>query len=314
MADRIDGISVVIPVYNSEHIIEKLHQRLTETLYGYAERYEIILVNDCSPDNVWEKILVLCEKDMAVKGLSLRKNVGYDNAIMAGLNYVSYPKIIIMDDDLQHSPEYIPKLVEKLGNGFDIVYGQFLAKKQTPIKNFGSWLNGQLARFIIGKPKDLYLSPFKALKREIAEEAVQYGGPFPYVDGLFFQITSSIGQIPLEHHQRDSGTGGHGIFRSLRIMLNFCTTFSIIPLRVFTLSGFLVALSAGFFSAVLILWKIFGEIDVEGWASLLLAILVFSGIQLMGLGILGEYVGRSYMNINRKPQFVLKEIKNIDMR
>lgn len=310
MTEEAKGFSIVIPVYRSEDIVSTLHGRLTQALESLADDYEMIFVDDCSPDNSWKKLCDLASADPRVKALSLRKNVGYDNAVMAGLKFADRPYVVIMDDDLQHAPEDIPLLFDQLGKGCDVVYANFTKMHQSVLKNLGSWLNGKLAQLIINKPAGMHISSFKILRGEVVREIIKYDGPFPYIDGLIFQVTSAIDKVVLAHHKRLSGRGGHTLLRSLRIVFNFCTTFSILPLRVSTLIGFAMSLLSGIFSIILVVWKFFFGINVEGWGSIMLAVVMMGGIQLMALGILGEYIGRTYMNINRQPQYVIKHLLN----
>lgn len=303
-----DGLSVVIPVYNSEGIVSVLYERLTNELGSLGEEYEIILVNDCSRDNSWQKLQEMANSDPHVKAISLRRNAGYDNAIMAGLRFVRFAYVVIMDDDLQHAPEDIKSLLGEIRKGFDVVYANFHRKEQSLIKNVGSWLNDKLARLIINMPAGLHVSSFKILRREIVSEIVKYDGPFPYVDGLIFQVTSSFHRIVIKHHKRFAGRGGHGVRQCFKIVFNFCTTFSILPLRIATLSGFLISFLAGIFCIVLVVWKVWFGIDVEGWGSIMLGIAMMGGIQLTAIGIIGEYIGRTYMNINRRPQYVIRQV------
>ena len=184
------SLSVVIPVYNSEGIILDLHKKLTNELSLLVKNYELIFVNDSSPDNIWTKIQLLAKADPHVKAISLRRNFGYDSALMAGLNYVSYPYVVIMDDDLQHNPEDIPQLLSEIEKGYDVVYGNFPLKKQSFVKNLGSWFVGKLAQFIVNKPARLQITSYKIFRKEIAKGISQYGGPYPYIDGLIFQMTS----------------------------------------------------------------------------------------------------------------------------
>ncbi len=323
MVNTGDSLSIVIPVYNSNTILRELYTRLIKEIEPLTVEYEIIFVNDCSPDDSWQILREIASEDPHVKAILLRKNVGYDNALMAGLKSAKMSYVVTMDDDLQHAPEDIPKLLEGIKEGGDVVYANFKKKKQSFIKNLGSWINGKLAQLIIKKPPGIYLSPFKILRNEIVSEIVKYNGPFPYIDGLIFQVTSSIHQVTVTHHKRAKGKGGHGIYRSLRIVFNFCTTFSILPLRIVTITGFSISMLAIIFSAVLVIGRIMYSLDVrgwtyyllginvDGWTSIMLGVVIMGGIQLMCIGIIGEYIGRSYMNINRQPQYVVKEfIKN----
>ena len=305
-------LSIVIPVYNSETMIHALYERLTQELESLTGGYEIIFVNDCSTDNSWRVLSRLADRDTHVTAICLRKNAGYDNALMAGLKYSAGSYVVIMDDDLQHAPEDIPLLLNEIKKGYDVVYAKFEKKQQTLVKNIGSWLNGKLAQMIIDKPPDIYLSPFKILRGEVVREIISYQGPYPYIDGLIFQVTSSLHQIPLTHHKRHEGQGNHGFFRSFGIVFNFCTTFSILPLRIATVAGFIIFLIACISCIWLIIWKLWLGIEEAGWPSLIFMIILLGGLQLMTIGILGEYLGRTYMNINKRPQYVIKESRNIN--
>jgi polyisoprenyl-phosphate glycosyltransferase len=198
-------ISIVVPVYNSEHGLDQLNREICDALQSIS--YELILVNDNSKDRSWEKIVTLSEINPNIKGISLKKNSGQDNAIMAGLSKACGEYVVIMDDDLQHSPSDIHKLYEKCKQNYDVCYGSFIEKKQSVWKNAGSLVNGYLAELFLRKPRNLYLSPYKIFHRSIAREILNYNGPFPYVDGIILSVTSNITQILLTHHKRHTGAG-----------------------------------------------------------------------------------------------------------
>ena len=183
-------ISIVVPVYNSQECMEPLAQRIDECLR--ESDYELILVNDGSADHSWEEIKRVASQNKNIIGVNLRKNSGQDNAIMAGLKQVRGDYVIIMDDDLQHNPADIPNLVSECAKGFDVCFANFESKKQKWWKNFGSWFNGKAAEIVIGKPKRIYLSPFKAIGRDVIDEIIKYEGPYPYVDGLLFTVTRNV--------------------------------------------------------------------------------------------------------------------------
>ena len=300
-------VSVVVPVYRSEDTLTLLVERLERALESWP--HEIVLINDDSPDGSWETIVELAARYPTVKALSLRKTFGYDNALMAGLNHCTGKYVVTMDDDLQHAPEDIPALVAEIEQGADVVYANFAAfqKQQSWIKNLGSWLNGKLAEYILSKPKEIYLSPFKILSQELVREIKKYTGPYPYIDGLVFQRTAAIRQIPIVHHARKSGRGNHGIVRSARIMANFWTSHSLFPLRVAVVLGFFLSFCAGLFGLFLIYYKLVDKgFNVEGWASTVFAILLMGGVQILSVGIIGEYVGRSHMTASQSPQYVVR--------
>jgi len=305
---RFDGISVVVPVYNSQDTLMPLMARLKSSLEPYTDIFEIILVNDGSRDNSWQKITELCGIYGRLKGINLRKNFGQDNAIMAGLYYSSGESVIIMDDDLQHDPAHIASLVNRLEEGYDVCYARFTNKRQSWFKNFGSWFNDKVANVVLKKPADIYLSPYKAIKRQVVDEILKYDGPYPYVDGLLFRVTRNITQVTVEHHERYTGEGNYNLIRSIRVFSKLATNFSVIPLRVATILGFISSF-IGFVLAILfIIQHYIGIAAPTGWASLIVALLFLGGVQLLAMGIMGEYIGRLFLHYSKEPQFVVNEI------
>jgi glycosyltransferase involved in cell wall biosynthesis len=301
-------ISVVIPVFNSSNCLPELFTRLTDVLGELNKSYEIILVNDCSLDNSWEQISNLCKDSDKLIGINFRKNFGQDNALMAGLEYSSGETIIIMDDDLQHDPADIPALLLGLKADYDVCYGDYRIKKQTWFKNFGSSFNDRVANVILKKPKKLYLSPYKAIKREIVNEIVKYDGPYPYVDGLLLRVTKNINQVTVEHHFRYAGKSNYNLLRSVWVWSKLATNFSVLPLRIATVLGF-ISSATGFILAIIFISMYFlGTISPTGWYSTIVSVMFLGGIQLLTIGIIGEYVGRLFLYHSKEPQFVVKEV------
>lgn len=300
-------ISIVVPVYRSAPILPALVKRVSEALNEKFASFELILVNDCSPDTSWKVITSLASEYAFIVGLDLRKNVGQDNAIMAGLNHAKGNVIIIMDDDLQHRPEDIHLLVEKLSQGYDVCYAHFQSKKQAWWKNAGSWLNGRLASWVIGKPSHIYLSPFKAITQGVVEEMRKYRGPFAYIDGLIWTITSRCTQIPITHFARAEGDGNYNLARSIRVWLKLFTGFSVKPLRIITVIGFITSSLSFLLGVAFIIAHFLDAYPVEGWASLFVSILFLGGIQLTCLGMLGEYIGRTYLRLSDQPQYSVRQ-------
>jgi len=300
-------LSIVVPVYNSEECLSELNTQIEQALANFS--YELILVNDKSSDNSWKKIVDLCEKNKHAIGISLRKNSGQDNAIMAGLKVAKGEYIIIMDDDLQHSPHDILKLYnECIKKGTDICYAHFSGKKQKNWKNLGSWLNGKLSEKLISKPKEIYLSPFKVFRKEIAREMIQYTGPYPYIDALLLTITHNISQLPLEHHSRHKGKSNFNLIRSVSVFLKHATGYSVYPLRLAIYIGFISSLFAFIFGIYFLIEYFINDYKVEGWISTVLLIIFFGGTILISLGIIGEYVGRIFLTINKKPQYTIEKV------
>lgn len=298
-------LSVVIPVYRSEEILPRLCRAIREALEGHA--FEVVLVNDRSPDGSWEAISAEARQDPRIIGVNLRVNVGQDRAIMAGLSQSRGRLVVIMDDDLQQDPADIPALVREIGRGHDVVYAAFHEKRHSAIKNLGSWAAGKVAEKVLRKPPHIYMSPFKILRREVVDEILEYRGPFPYVDGLLFQITDSIGQITVEHHDRHSGSTTHNFWKQAQVFLNLATNFSIIPLRFMTGMGLLCFASSLVLAAYFLVKYFTKGIGVYGWTALALMQLLFGGVIMISIGALGEYLGRVLMNVNQTPQFVVRE-------
>lgn len=300
-------LSIVIPVYKSEECLLELNNQVEKAMTAFPS-YELILVNDRSPDKSWEKIVEVCQKNKNAVGIALRKNSGQDNALMAGLKLAKGEYIVIMDDDLQHSPNDIFKLYNECAKGYDICYALFPRKKQKLWKNMGSWLNGKLSEKLLSKPKDIYLSPFKIFKKEVAKEMIEYTGPYPYIDALLLTITHNISQIAIEHHTRFKGSGNFSLFRSISVFLKHATGYSVYPLRLAIYSGFVSSLIAFIFGAYFLIDYIINGTKVEGWISTILLILLFGGTILISLGIIGEYVGRIFLTINKKPQYTIEKV------
>lgn len=307
-------LSVVIPVYRSEDCLEPVVAAIAEALTPTGRDYEVVLVNDFSPDNSWAVIESICARNANVIGVDLRRNFGQDNAIITGLRLARGRYAAVMDDDLQHHPADLPLLLAKVEEGFDVVYAEFRAKRQKRWKNLGSWFNGKFAEWVINKPRDVYLSPYKIIRGEVAAMICGYDGPDPYIDGLLFQVTARITQIPVDHHPRYAGRSTYTFWKSLRVWARLAVSFSAKPLRLVTWFGLLFAVFGLMVAVAVVVYRLRWPEDFSketaGWASLMVALLVISGIQLIFFGVLGEYTGRTFLNVNRKPQSAIREVLN----
>jgi undecaprenyl-phosphate 4-deoxy-4-formamido-L-arabinose transferase len=307
-------LSIVIPVYRSEDCLEALVAAIAEALTPTGRDYEVVLVNDFSPDNSWAVIESICARNPNVIGVDLRRNFGQDNAIITGLRLARGKYVAVMDDDLQHHPADLPLLLAKIEEGFDVVFAEFRAKHQKLWKNVGSWFNGKFAEWVINKPRDVYLSPYKIIRGEVAEMICGYDGPDPYIDGLLFQVTARITQIPVDHHPRYAGRSTYTFWKSLRVWARLAVSFSAKPLRLVTWFGLLFAVFGLVLAVAVVVYRLRWPEDFSketaGWASLMVALLVVSGIQLIFFGVLGEYTGRTFLNVNRKPQSAIREVLN----
>lgn len=302
-------ISIVVPVYNSHECVAELSRQIEDALKDFS--YEQIMVNDCSRDSSWDEIKKVCSQNKNVIGINLRKNGGQDSAILTGLNYSRGNWVIIMDDDLQHSPYDIPKLYEEAQKGYDVVYANFDSKKQKLWKNLGSWFNGKISEIALQKPKEVYLSPFKILCRGVVQEMIKFNNLFPYIDGLIFQVTRNITQIPIEHHKRELGKSNYNLAKSIKVFLRMLFGFSTMPLNIASYTGFISAIVGLILAIIYAVEYFMGKADVTGWTTLVILILILGGGILVSLGIIGRYLGQVYLTVNNQPKFVIKEILNI---
>ena len=309
MSETKPEVSIVVPVYRSERILPELVRQISaamdiENLHG---KWELILVNDASPDNSWSEIKKIASSNTFVKGISLTRNFGQHNATMAGLNMAAGNVVVIMDDDLQHPPKTIGALINAITSGFDVCYTQYIGRKHSALKHLGSWFNDRVATFLLKKPKGLYLSSYKALHESVVREITRYDGPYVYIDGLILDATRNITVVPIEHQARHEGQGNYSLRKLISLWLRMATSFSIVPLRIASFFGLALSAISGIVMVAVILQKLRHPETPAGWTSIATIMLFMGGVQLLCLGIIGEYLGRAYLRLNRKPQFVIRE-------
>jgi len=241
--------------------------------------------------------------------VSLARNYGEHNAVMAGLRYASGAHVITMDDDLQNPPEEVERLLAfAQRNGKDVVYTYYYRKRHAVWRNLASGLANRVADIVLDKPRGLYLSSFRCLTAFVVREIIRYEGPFPYVDGLILQVTHDMERLLVGHLPRAAGSSNYTMRRLLRLWMNMFVNFSVMPLRISTVTGF--ALSAlGAVGVAMAVGEALLSSPPPGWASLMAALLLLSGVQLLILGIIGEYLGRLYLTANHRPQSVVKEVR-----
>ena len=307
------NLSVIIPVYNSSSIILKLVSKISEEILKIKRisTYQIVLINDCSEDSSWSEISKICNQEKFIVGINLMKNYGQHNAIMAGINIAEGDYVITMDDDFQHSPTEISNILDRMEEGYDVCYTNYKNNKYNAFKIFSSQLNNKISNFLINKPKNIYLSSFKCFTKKICEEIKKYDGPFVYIDGLIFDITKNVSSVDVEHLERMTGNSNYNIFKLISLWLRVLTNFSIVPLRISTIAGFFMTFVSFCSILVIVSIKLLNPTIAAGWASIISVLLFFSGLQFIVLGLIGEYIGRSYLNLNKKPQFVVREYKNL---
>ena len=299
-------ISIVIPVYNSEGCLLELNRQIGHALGDIS--YEIFFVNDQSRDDSWGKIVDIAKNNKNVIGINLRKNSGQDNAIMAGLRQTKGNYVVIMDDDLQHSPYDIKKLYNQCKTGnHDVCFANFLKRKTTSWKEIGSRINGKVAELLISKPMHIYLSPFKIIKGEVVDEIIKHDWVYPYVDGIILSITDNLTQINVGHRKRFHGKSNYNLIRSIKVFMKLATSFSVIPLRMASFVGFITSLVGFLLGCYYIIYHFFSKNNIPGWTTLVVIVLFLGGLVLLSLGIVGEYVGRTYLSLNNRAQYSVKE-------
>ena len=298
-------VSFVIPCYRSEKTIGGVVEEINAAM-GKLPQYsfEIILVNDCSPDNTFSTIRKLSENTTNITAIDLAKNFGQHAALMCGMRHTCGDYVVCLDDDGQTPANEVGKLLEKLEEGFDVVYASYADKKESGFRQFGSKINSRMTEIMLSKPKELELTSYFAARRFIIDEMLRYEHCFPYVMGLVLRSTKRICNVPVYHRAREEGRSGYTISKLLNLWLNGFTSFSVKPLRIAVYSGAVIAM-LGFLFTIVIVIRYFTEHKAPlGWSSTTALILIIGGIILLLLGLVGEYVGRIFMCVNATPQYV----------
>ncbi len=306
-----EGLSVIIPVYNSRDTLQELVSRINRTMTDAEMDFEIIMVDDGSTDDSWQILQSLFNKYRNITIIKLLRNFGQHNGLLCGFKEARFNKLITIDDDLQNRPEEIPKMLQKMQeHNFDVVYSEYSSKRHAPWRNLGSNIVQAIYKKIFKVKKNC--SSFRLLNSTIAELASQYDKKFVFLDGLIATYTNSIGYVETSHQQRKHGQSGYSFRKLITLSLNLLTNFSIFPLQVASFLGFTFSV-VGFCLAIFyLIRKIFFYIGIPGYASLITAIAIFSGVQLITLGLIGEYIARIHININNYKQYVIHEKKEHD--
>ncbi|MGN0495453.1 MAG: glycosyltransferase family 2 protein [Lachnospiraceae bacterium] len=306
-------ISFVIPCYNSEltieDVVEEIFLRMNE-LQQYDE--EIILINDCSKDNTYAVLCKLCESNKKIKAINFTKNFGQHAAIMAGFQYVNGDYVICLDDDGQMPLESIPEMMECLENGYDVVSGLYKNVHQSLYRRIGSKINAFMCELLINKPRDITMNSFWGAHRFVIDEMVKYQGAYPYIGGLILRTTNNICNIEVEHRDRLVGNSGYSFLKLIKLWMNGFTAFSQKPLQFASMCGFTCSALGLIFAVVTVIRKLLNPSILTGYSSLIAVILFTGGLNMLLLGMLGEYIGRMYICMNQAPQYVIRETKNID--
>ena len=306
--------SIIIPCYKSSETIQRVVECTLEEMKNLGKtELEFVLVNDCSPDNrkTWRKLNEIADKYPFVKIIDLAKNVGQHNAVMAGLRHAAGDVIISMDDDMQTNPKELVKMFAAFDEGYDVVYGYYMEKKQTTFRKFGAWFNQMTVHCFLKKPKDIISSSFWIMRKYVRDEIIHYTGAYTYLLGLILRTTNNIKSVEVKHYEREVGSSGYTLKALIKLWSNI-TGFTSKPLHIIMNLGYFVA-GISFISALVVfIRKICNPSIFIGWSSIIISIWFSLGILLISLGLIGEYLGRLYLKVNEQPQYVIREKRNVE--
>lgn len=302
-------ISFVIPCYRSERTLPGVVSEIQDTMKGMSDKYEyeIVLVNDDSPDDTYGVIVTLAKNSGNITGINLARNFGQHAALMAGFHYVSGDIIVCLDDDGQTPATEVGKLLTAVEDGSDVAYAKYAHKKHSLFRNFGSFVNEKMLQFLLGKPKELFVSSYFAAKRFVIDEVMRYDKSYPYMMGLVLRTTKRIVNVEVDHREREVGRSGYTLGKLLTLWMNGFTAFSVTPLRVSTWCGCIFAILGFLYGIYTIIKHFVLGIAPWGYDSLMSAISFIGGMILLMLGLTGEYIGRMYISMNNAPQYIVRE-------
>lgn len=302
-------VSFVIPCYRSALTLSGVVDEIRTTMDQEKDyEYEIVLVNDYSPDNTLDVIRELCDKYSFITGISLAKNFGQHAALMAGMKHTKGDIVVCLDDDGQTPANEVGKLLKEIETGRDVVYAKYTNKLHSRFRNFGTWINDCMTRIMLGKPKKLQVTSYFAARRFVVDNMLTYENSFPYVIGLVLRATKNISNVDVQHRERTVGKSGYSIGKLFGLWFNGFTAFSIKPLRIATFIGVFSACAGIIYGIITIIRKILNINTVLGYSSLMSVILFIGGMVMIMLGLIGEYIGRIYISINNSPQYLIREI------
>ncbi len=302
--------SVIIPCYKSSQSIRQVVEETSAELDKLNRKpYEFVLVDDFSPDEgeTLRELHALADDYSYVTVVELARNAGQHNAVMAGLNIAEGDVLIAMDDDMQTHPSQLHKLFDAFDTGADIVYGYYEKKKESGFRRFGSWMNYMSFRILIGKPKDIKTSSFWIIRKFVRDYVIQFKSQYTHLQGLFLRTTRNIICVPVEHFERAYGTSGYTLNKLVGLWSNVMG-FSIVPLRLARNAGIFFSVLSILGAIAIILKKLLAPTAAIGWYSMIVSICFFSGLILMFLGLIGEYLGRMYLGMTNNPQYVVRSI------
>lgn len=302
-------VSFVIPCYHSEQTLGAVVAEIDgtmKTMPGYT--WEIICVNDGTPNACWKRIQELCaEKPDSRHGICLARNFGQHAALMAGLHAAKGDRIVCLDDDGQTPANEVGRLLGAIDRGADVVYAKYEHKQHSGFRNLGSRVNEAMLHQMLGKPKDLYVSSYFAMRRYVLKEVLRYENSYPYLIGLVLRTTTNVVNVPVDHRKRTVGTSGYTLGKLFGLWMNGFTAFSIKPLRIATVVGSASAVIGFLYGIYTIIKRLVNPNVPVGFSALMSAIVFFGGMTILMVGLAGEYIGRTYISVNSAPQYVVRE-------
>jgi len=308
-------VSFVIPCYRSEKTIRAVAVEIDGAMAALPQyEYELVLVNDCSPDGTFSVLRALAEENPRIVAVDLAKNFGQHAALMCGMRHTKGDIVVCLDDDGQTPADEVGKLLEKLEDGYDVVYASYEDKQESGFRLFGSNVNRRMTEIMLGKPKELELTSYFAARRFLVDEMLRYEHCYPYVMGLVLRSTKRICNVPVHHRARETGHSGYTLSKLLSLWMNGFTSFSVKPLRIFTWVGCCATLAGLLYTLVIVIRFFTVHMAPLGWTTTTALLLIFGGLILLGLGLVGEYVGRVFMCVNATPQYVEREVLRDDTR
>lgn len=307
-------ISFVIPCYGSEGSVSLVIKEIKDVIsQNSSYEYEIIAVNDCSPDDVLTVLKTEAALDNRVKVIDLAINRGRHNALMCGCRYATGDYIVFIDDDQQCPMDCFWDLIKPLESGkYDVAIAKYPQKKQSRLKNFGSKVNDMVANWLLGKEKGLKFSNFAVMRKFVKDEVIRYQNPYPYLSGLMIRATSRVINVEMEERERTIGTGNYTFKKSLALWMNNFTSFSVKPLRLATTCGMIAAFLGIIMAFYTVIRKLLVPTVAIGYSSIMAVLLFIGGMIMLMLGLIGEYIGRIYISLNSAPQYVVREEINVD--
>ena len=302
-------VSFVIPCYRSERTIRGVVEEIRETMRTLPDwDWELVLVNDCSPDGTFEVIRALAEEDVRITAVDLAKNFGQHAALMCGMRHTTGDVVVCLDDDGQTPADEVGKLLEKLEEGCDVVYASYEDKRESGFRRFGSKVNRRMTEIMLSKPKELELTSYFAARRFLVDEMLRYEHCYPYVMGLVLRSTKRVANVPVKHRARETGSSGYTLSKLLGLWMNGFTSFSVKPLRIATYSGAVIALLGFVYALIAVIRYFTVHLAPQGWTTTTVLLLIVGGFVLLMLGLVGEYVGRVFMCVSATPQYVEREV------